>query len=561
MPKVVEGEPPDDPADLTTDYEQFTNHGRLEDDDEVMATFADFVKRGFLKEFETLDDCVAFLDGEKPILNKFACLSKWRWDADVGIWKEKKRVIMDSKRSGVKGASHRKYKSVLPRTTDAVGSLLAALSDCRGTERTAEQFVIDATDAFWELGLRPEERRFFVGMLRGKYLVYLRTAQGSRGAPLSWAAVFGLICRCVQSLFFKGTFAITSRAKFSVDLQVYVDDPWAVVSGTDAQRERSLSLMILTWRVIGVKLAFSKARRGPRVDWIGASLHIEDSLTVVASIMKARVDELKRLTSDMLLVNIVPLKELRSFTGKVQSMAGLLHTWRPFVAMLWAALYADTSVSGAPAGCVWTAQLREPLNWLTAFLAPASTNLVRRFGVDAHFNKGKAVLIYVDASPFGLGAWLSVDEEPVAYFADKFSDLDCVMLLIEKNEGSKGQQAFEALALLAAIRLWLPAFAAERVSVCVRSDNMAALHMVAKMQPKSAALGVVARELALDLADATYALDFAQHVAGITNGIADMLSRKHDPSKTFVLPDLLAGVPEAVPQLRDRRWWRTMPVD
>ena len=89
---------------------------------------------------------------------------------------------------------------------------------------------------------------------------------------------------------------------------------------------------------------------------------------------------------------------------------------------------------------------------------------------------------------------------------------------------------------------------------------MAALYMVAKMQPKSAALGVVARELALDLADATYALDFVQHVAGLTNGVADMLSRKHDPSKSFALPDLLVGVPEVTPQLRDRRWWRTMPA-
>ena len=108
---------------------------------------------------------------------------------------------MDSNRSGVKAASRRTYKSVLPRVTDAISSLLQALND-NAPEEATEQFVIDATDAFWELGLHPSERRYFVGKIGGNFYVYLRTAQGSRGAPLSWATVFGLICRCVQSLFY-----------------------------------------------------------------------------------------------------------------------------------------------------------------------------------------------------------------------------------------------------------------------------------------------------------------------------------------------------------------------
>ena len=129
---------------------------------------------------------------------------------------------MDSLRSGVKDSSTRKFKSVLPRVTDAISSLMAALDDCQNCDMEAEQFIIDATDAFWELGLHPDERRFFVGKLAGKFLVYLRTAQGSRGAPLSWAAVFGLICRCVQSLFFSASLTapgvVSRRSKFDVDL-------------------------------------------------------------------------------------------------------------------------------------------------------------------------------------------------------------------------------------------------------------------------------------------------------------------------------------------------------
>ena len=139
---------------------------------------------------------------------------RYKWDSMTKSWKLKKRIIMDSNRSGVKAASKRQYKSVLPRVTDAVSSLLQALNDNTDGEST-EQFVIDATDAFWELGLHPSERRYFVGKIGGSFYVYLRTAQGSRGAPLSWATVFGLICRCVQSLFYLAslshTFPITTQ--------------------------------------------------------------------------------------------------------------------------------------------------------------------------------------------------------------------------------------------------------------------------------------------------------------------------------------------------------------
>ena len=75
--------------------------------------------------------------------------------------------------------------------------------------------------------------------------------------------------------------------------------------------------------------------------------------------------------------------------------------------------------------------------------------------------------IYLDASPYGLGAWLAVDDDPVAYFADTIHPHDLQVLQVT-NEGSAAQQALEALALLVAVRLWLPQFHAERVSVLIR---------------------------------------------------------------------------------------------
>ena len=93
----------------------------------------------------------------------------------------------------------------------------------------------------------------------------------------------------MQSLFFSST--SEKRLRFSVDMQVYVDDPWGVVCGNKSTRDRAMTIMILTWRIIGVRLAFSKARRGPAVDWIGATVAISDPLTVRATIMENKVCE------------------------------------------------------------------------------------------------------------------------------------------------------------------------------------------------------------------------------------------------------------------------------
>ena len=556
MAKVEDDQAHMDPSLLCTDWADANNHGPIEDDPEVCKTFKDLVEKRFLHSCDSYEECVRFL-GEEPVLNKFACIYRHKWSKSLAKWVIKRRVIMDSKRSGVKAASSRSFKSVLPRITDAVASLMNSMDDAKQAVNIGvEQFVIDAEEAFWMNPLHPMERKYFVGIFKGKYLIYLRTAQGSRGAPVTWAAVFGLICRCVQSMFF--TPCGSGRCSHDTSLQVYVDDPWAAVVGDMAKRDRSMAACIVCWRILGINLAFAKAQRGASVDWIGCSISVQSSDTVHATIAADRLDELRELTDIFDAGNVIKKKELRSYVGKAQSIASLLHTWRPFISMLWAALYAPHS--GAPPGCVWHKQVAEPLSWIRAFNRECKGNILRVFQVAAYFNKGTDIKVCVDASPFGIGAWLCVNGIPTEYFADVITDLDCANLLIEDRSGSRGQQAFEALALLVAIRQWLPARREARIVVTLRGDNIAALYAVTKMQPKSNSLGVVARELALDLSQASYAIDVAEHVSGLTNTIADVLSRKYQEDKTFVLPSPLKYAFECTPQARDAKWWKARPA-
>ena len=223
--------------------------------------------------------------------------------------------------------------------------------------------------------------------------------------------------------------------------------------------------------------------------------------------------------------------------------------------MLWAALF-DKSVSGAPINCVWRRQIEEPLAWILAFLELSAGSVEREFDAMDFFNQGPQVEIYFDASPTGFGGFMLVDEVPECYTYGTFTAEDASILQVV-NEKSRAQQAFESLALLIVLRLWLPEFTKHRVSIKVRGDNIAALTMLSRMQPKSASLQIVARELALDLSQCSYAPDFIEHVPGVANSVADALSRMAEVDSKFQLPVMLTNARFDHPPARKAGWWRT----
>ena len=59
--------------------------------------------------------------------------------------------------------------------------------------------IADFSDAFWYLPLRPDERRFFAAKFRGRIYIFLRAAQGSRGAPLAWGRASAFVSRLGQA--------------------------------------------------------------------------------------------------------------------------------------------------------------------------------------------------------------------------------------------------------------------------------------------------------------------------------------------------------------------------
>ena len=122
---------------------------------------------------------------------------------EIGKKTLKVRIIVDAKQSATTSVARRTHKSNLPTASTAAKGFLGLMHhpEYKPGVCDIELLIADVSDAFWLILLRRCEQRYFVIKYRGEYLVFVRTAQGSRGAPLSWAAVAAVLARLVQSLF------------------------------------------------------------------------------------------------------------------------------------------------------------------------------------------------------------------------------------------------------------------------------------------------------------------------------------------------------------------------
>ena len=65
----------------------------------------------------------------------------------------------------------------------------------------------------------------------------------------------------------------------------------------------------------------------------------------------------------------------------------------------------------------------------------------------------------------------------------------------------------------------------------------------------------IAREVALEFSKSEIMPMICQHIPGVTNTIADRLSRKYEPNAQFVLPAALVSAHEAIVPVRDAAYY------
>ena len=91
----------------------------------------------------------------------------------------------------------------------------------------------------------------------------------------------------------------------------------------------------------------------------------------------------------------------------------------------------------------------------------------------------------------------------IAYFSETVSKDDEIILELKRGE-PESHQGFEAIALLIAVRLWLPCWKSKRFSLAIRNDNIGALTICSSLKGKSGPMKAVARELSLDIAEGSF---------------------------------------------------------
>jgi hypothetical protein len=305
-------------------------------------------------------------------------------------------------------------------------------------------------------------------------------------------------------------------------LLCFVDDPIAGICGTPMERKLSIAVIILTWEDLGFTLAYRKGQRAQSVTWIGGTLSIIPE-GIRGAVKQEIVDDIVQSLNEYSVRNVVGKKELHTFVGRVNFAAGLLISVRPFLHAIWAALYSKEGNS--PPNTVWIRQIAHALSWLRAFFCSNIDGFTRDFRLIEYIGGGDVIEIGTDASPWGLGGWLSINGKITRHFSDSITSYDESLFGV-KIGSPVGQQIWECLAVLVALKLWAASFLQQRMSLQVRGDNVGALVLLIKMRPKTAQLAIIAREMALCLASASFPPRVV-HTPGIAHKVADMLSRVH----------------------------------
>ena len=165
--------------------------------------------------------------------------------------------------------------------------------------------------------------------------------------------------------------------------------------------------------------------------------------------------------------------------------------------------------------------------------------------------------VVTDASPWGIGGVLYSQGVPVSHFSDQLHEED-----LRRFQARRGDPAFNtlwaAMAILVALRCWAPLFTHD-TAVAVRSDSHGSLSAMAKLSSPSPSLNLAMAEMAPGASELTCGLtpvDHLFHIPGVSNTVADPLSRMFSPSPLAFPTELARSVPET-PPFRDSTYWRT----
>eukprot|EP00971_Amphidinium_carterae_P334202 6469348-Amphidinium_carterae.1 len=449
------------------------------------------------------------------LVSKLACIVKTREDGSLKV-----RNVLDLRRSGYNRCVKQRERVVLPR----LGDLLTDIEDLGRMDAHSQMqdqglsiLIADFADAFHSLGVHASEWPYLIAKhpVQG-YVSYRTVLCGGAGCPLVWGRMAAWLGRTGQALF----------SDDRLRMQIYVDDPAAVIRGAESDRRNLANTLLWWWTVAGAQIAWKKGCFGDTARWIGVEIHLRSPLCATASLPEAFTTDVVKKCEDILTKRSVRVTLLRKLAGKLGWAAGIAPVLWSHVSTLWAAT-ADAERSAAAQKVeiplVAVSRVCHSLRWVLLLFASVRRARVKQIPFNTPPSLPKLMLV-VDASPWGFGAFAQMNGQVISYLAGAWTDCDLERLQAEIGN-HRFQAAFEALALLIAMRVWKRWWLGSHCQLLAKSDSMAALAVFEKQRSANPVLNMIAREMALDRAEAAFepVVDLA-HVPGKLNEWADALS-------------------------------------
>ena len=107
--------------------------------------------------------------------------------------------------------------------------------------------------------------------------------------------------------------------------------------------------------------------------------------------------------------NVISEDDIRSCLGKAKCISGLMHVWMPFLSMDWAAIYNPEARGNSPVRRLWKSQVEVPLLWCRNCLKHELGEMSRTYTVQAYMQLCTTITITVEASPWAIGGYLTLD--------------------------------------------------------------------------------------------------------------------------------------------------------
>ena len=165
--------------------------------------------------------------------------------------------------------------------------------------------------------------------------------------------------------------------------------------------------------------------------------------------------------------------------------------------------------------------------------------------------------IIIDASPWGLGGILLVSGTCKEHFSSALTVLD-ETLFMQVRGSADGQQAWECLAALVALRQWRHVWGQRSLTLRVKGDSMTMLSLIVNLRPSTPQLGLIGMEIAMEYAQAVFVPVLAEHTPGVANIAADMLSRQPQPGYQYAQHPMLQNSFGREVPVRDRSYYITL---